>query len=213
MSLKPHLGLLVPVALLAGGCYRAFAAAALIAVAMAVIALAAFGTGPWLAFPGQLYHVATLLETSGDTQKIQSLFGVAHALGLSAARGLWLQAALSLSLAAVVGWTWSRRAVGFELKAATLAAAATLATPYQFAYDLVILTVAQAFLLRHFAGRSVPRADVYLLLLANASIMMFAYIPPFPLGVVGSALVMGIILRHVWAEAATRLQTPLVPKK
>ncbi len=203
LSAKPHLGLLIPVALLAGGYYRTFASAALTVIVLVIVSIAAFGIGPWLAFPGQLSHVASLVETVVKTQKIQSLFGVARGLGLSATHALWLQGALTVSLAALIGWIWSRRNISFDLKAAALAAAVTLATPYQFVYDLVILTVAQAFLLRHLSASRIPIADTCALLLANGFILSFANMPPLPLGVFGSAIVMGIILRHVWEEAAT----------
>ena len=54
LSVKPHLGLLIPVALLAGGYYRAFVSAALTVVALAVVTTVAFGVEPWLALPDQL---------------------------------------------------------------------------------------------------------------------------------------------------------------
>jgi len=203
LSFKPHLGLLIPVALLAGGYYRTFAAAAVTTVMLAALSIAVFGIGPWLALPGELSHTATLLQTASVTQKIQSLFGLSRALGVSASHALWLQAGLTLSLIATTGWIWSCRNISFNLKAAILAAAATLATPYEFAYDLVILTVAQAFLLRHFSGRDVPRTVTYPLILANGLVLMFANLSPVPLGEFGSLIVLGLILREIADEVAS----------
>ena len=196
LSVKPHLGLLIPVALLAGGYYRAFASAALTVVALALVTTVAFGIEPWLALPDQLQRVAMLAKTTTSTTKIQSAFGMARSLGLSADHALWLQGALVAVLAAAIAWLWSRRDVGFDLKAAALAAAITLASPYQFVYDLVILTIAQAFLLRHCARAGTDAVETYGFIVANVLILLFVT-TPVPLGVVASAVVMGLILRRV----------------
>lgn len=200
LSFKPHLGLLIPIALVAGGYYRSIAAAALTVATMVIISIAAFGTASWLAFPNQLHHVASLIATSSDTVKIQTPFGLARGLGLSVGHALWLQAAVSAALVLIIGWLWSRRSISFDLKAAALAAAATLASPYLFVYDLVVLTVAQAFLLRHISRLGITRIDAYGLLLANGLILLFSKLAPVPLGVFGSFMIMALILRHVWIE-------------
>ena len=199
LSVKPHLGLLIPVALLAGGYYRAFASAALTVVALALVTTVAFGVEPWLALPDQLTRVAMLAKTTTSTTKIQSAFGMARSLGLSADHALWLQGALVAVLAAAIAWLWSRRDVGFDLKAAALAAAITLASPYQFVYDLVILTIAQAFLLRHCAKAGADAVETYGLIVANVLVLLFVT-TPVPLGVVASAVVMGLIVRRVWLD-------------
>jgi hypothetical protein len=201
LSIKPHLGILVPVALLAGGYYRAFAAAALTVVTLVIVTSAAFGIEPWLALPEQLQRVAMLAKTTGDTAKIQSVFGMARSLGISADHALWLQGAVVAALVATIAWLWSRRDVSFDLKAAALAAAMTLASPYQFVYDLVILTIAQAFLLRHFAGTRIAATEICAVVVANVLVFLFAT-TSVPLGVVGSAITMGLIMRRVWTERA-----------
>ena len=161
----------------------------------------AFGVEPWFAFPDQLERVAMLAKTTTSTTKIQSAFGMARSLGLSADHALWLQGALVAALVAAIAWLWSRRDVGFDLKAAALAAAITLASPYQFVYDLVILTIAQAFLLRHFAKAGCRCGRDHGLVVANVLVFLFVT-TPVPLGVIASAIVMGLILRRVWMATA-----------
>jgi hypothetical protein len=51
-------------------------------------------------------------------------------------------------LAASLAWLW-RSDAAFELKAAGVATASLLATPYVLDYDLVVLALAIAFLARH----------------------------------------------------------------
>ena len=201
LSIKPHLGILIPVALLAGGYYRAFAAAALTVAALVLVTTAAFGIEPWLALPEQLQRVAMLAKTTGNAAKIQSAFGIALSLGMAPDRALWLQGAVIAALVATIAWLWSRRDVSFDLKAAALAAAMTLASPYQFVYDLVILTIAQAFVLRHFAGTRIEATEICAVVVANVLVFLFAT-TSLPLGVVGSAITMGLILRRVWVERA-----------
>ena len=50
LTYKPHLGLLFPIALAAGGYWRAFFTAALVAMLMAAASWLAFGSEAWLAF-------------------------------------------------------------------------------------------------------------------------------------------------------------------
>jgi arabinofuranan 3-O-arabinosyltransferase len=50
LTYKPHLGLLFPIALMAGGQWRAFATAAIVAALMAAASLLAFGSESWQAF-------------------------------------------------------------------------------------------------------------------------------------------------------------------
>src|SRR6185437_12408148 len=52
LTYKPHLGLLFPIALAAGGYWRAFFIAAAVALLMAVASWLAFGSEAWLAFLG-----------------------------------------------------------------------------------------------------------------------------------------------------------------
>src|SRR6185369_9576702 len=82
-----------------------------------------------------------------------------------------------------------------------------------FVYDLVILTIAQAFLLRHFAKVGVADAvEIRGLALANCLVLLFAK-TPVPLGIIASAIVMALILHRVWIErsatTAEQLGAPL----
>jgi len=54
LSYKPQFGILLPVALIASHQWRAIAGAAAPILLLAGLSIAAFGTGAWAAFPGQL---------------------------------------------------------------------------------------------------------------------------------------------------------------
>jgi hypothetical protein len=90
-----------------------------------------------------------VLEQGGTGwEKIQSIFSAARMWGASVDTAYAVQGALLMSLATTLAWLWHGDAA-FELKAAGLATASLLATPYVLDYDLVVLAVAIAFFARH----------------------------------------------------------------
>ena len=92
------------------------------------------------------------MQTHFDTSKLRSLFGLLQTLGLPVSTSLAAHSLMALAIAGLVIWAW-RSHLAYELKAALLATAAIMASPYVFAYDLVVLCVAQAFLVRHVLAR------------------------------------------------------------
>jgi arabinofuranan 3-O-arabinosyltransferase len=197
MSIKPHLGLLPPIALVAGWYWRSFVSAGMTVVAMVAFSILAFGIEPWLAMPEQLARVMAIVKNPDAPQKLQSVFGIACGLGLPASLGMAAQTLTLLLLVGAVGWTWRRADVPYDLKAALLATAMTLASPYQFVYDLTILTVAQAFLIRHLANsHRITAVEIGALIGANILIFKFAD-AAIPLGVFGCIIVLGLTGYHI----------------
>ena len=100
-------------------------------------------------------------EGRADWSRLQSLFGLVRAHGGSEPLA-WAAAGDRLALARGrrrCVWLWRSRAP-FELKAAALAAGALLATPYVYMYDLVVLAVAVAFLLRFALTRGFAASEI-----------------------------------------------------
>jgi len=152
LSYKPHLGLLFPIALVAGGYWRALFTAGAVALGMAAASWAAFGTDTWHAFFASMGHTSQAFLSDGwaDFSKLQTAFGFARMLGGSEPLAWTVQIAVALATAGAVIALWRSRA-DYDIKAAALAAGAMLATPYLYLYDLVVLAVPLAFLFR--AGR------------------------------------------------------------
>lgn len=147
MSLKPQLGLAIPVALLAAGYWR-------------VILWAAIGTATILAasliWPGVDYWPLFLTATQESVAHMRDSllpammvtgYGLATTLGLDHGPALAVQIALSLAAAGGLGWMWASRS-SFDLKAATLALAVLLVTPYAIYYELVFAIVGLVYLAR-----------------------------------------------------------------
>lgn len=143
---KPQFGVLLPLALAAGGYWRSFIAAAITVCLLAVAVTAAYGWPVWEAFLASTAFTREVVLEQGNTgwHKIQSLFAWVRMWGGSVLLAYALQGALMLGLAAWVWRLWhSDRELPF--KAAGLCFATVLATPYALDYDLMLLAPAVAF--------------------------------------------------------------------
>ncbi len=84
---------------------------------------------------------------------------------------------------AVIVWLVWRSRVRYALKAAALSAAALIATPYAFAYDLAAIAVPVAFLAQDQIDRGLLRGEqTTLLALFAASLVVFAMAGKAPAG-------------------------------
>jgi alpha-1,2-mannosyltransferase len=164
LAYKPQFGVLIPVALLAGGRGNTIGAAAATVAALAAISFATLGSSVWHAFADSMTFTQTVVLEQGDTgwEKIQSVFSAARMWGAGVPTAYAIQIALGLTLAASLAWLWQSNAV-FELKASALATASLLATPYVLDYDLVVLAVAIVFFVRHGMNRGFHDYDISLL--------------------------------------------------
>jgi arabinofuranan 3-O-arabinosyltransferase len=181
LAYKPQFGLLFPVALAAGGYWRAFVWACVAIVVTFALSGAVFGFDIFGAFLNELPQSARALLAEGGVgwNKLQSVYGIMRWLG-NADTVAWIaHAVVAICSAAAIVILWRSRA-GFALKAAGLCAATLLATPYVFAYDFAILGIAYAFLYRArvFDGLEFLLIGAALLLFL-ASALLTAPLAPF----------------------------------
>jgi len=145
---KPHLALLAPVALAAGGHWRAFGAAALGVAAIVGLSVLAFGLAPWHAYLGELAGARAVYETGRiELAGYVTPFGAARMLGLTPTAAYALQLVVSVLVAAIVAWVW-RRDADPARRGAALAAGILLSVPLALLYDLMIAAVAILWLVR-----------------------------------------------------------------
>ncbi len=147
LAYKPQFGLVLPVALLAGGCWRTLAAGAATVASMTAVTVMLFGVATWRAFGDSLAFTRTVVLEQGNTgwEKIQSPFAAARMLGAGIGQAYAVQTAVTLAAFAVVALAWRSRAADPRLKAALAMVASLLTTPYCLDYDLMILGPALAF--------------------------------------------------------------------
>src|SRR5712671_4102824 len=164
LAYKPQFGVLIPIALLAGGRWRSIGAAAATIAALVAISFVTLGGGVWHAFADSMTFTQTaVLEPGGiGWDKIQSAFSAMRMWGAGVHSAYAIQIALALMLAASLAWLWQSNAV-FELKASALATGSLLATPYVLDYDLVVLAVAIVFFVRHGMNRGFHDYEISLL--------------------------------------------------
>lgn len=209
---KPHLGIIIPLALMAGGHWRAIAGAAAAVAALALASLAAFGPDAWTAFAGSLPETRRVTLEEGGTgwYKVASLFAYVRMMGGSLAAASALQAVVTAGAIAGTAWLWWIRAA-FPLRAAALLAGSLLATPYLLDYDLVLLGPAIAFLARHGFAHGFRRWEATLFAfcwfvpLASRHLAFFAGLPAAWFAV--AALFAVAIGRAVGQEHGHRMMT------
>lgn len=156
-SVKPHLGVLLPLALALGGHWRAFAAAAASVLGLAAATLLAWGPEPWAGFLATApQRFAGIAAGAYDFSAMSTVLGALMRAGASPATAWSAQAlAAAAALAAVVWAWWPRRgaAPAVGLQSAVLCAATLLALPLGYLYDLTLLVPAAAWLWRDMAER------------------------------------------------------------
>jgi arabinofuranan 3-O-arabinosyltransferase len=201
LTYKPHFGVLFPLVLAVSGRWRVFASAALATVIMAALSYAAFGPETWQAFINSLSVVSKVaLTQESHFRKMHSVFAVVRALGGGEGLAWTLHGIVMAATALYVCRLWCSR-VPFELKAAALATGALLMTPYLFIYDLVILAVPMAFLVR--LGRTGGFLPGEVAGLAAASLLILIFLGvTAPWGLAATAIVAALVIRRVHAADA-----------
>ena len=191
LTFKPHLGLLIPLALVASKEWRAIASAAGTALLLVGGSILVFGTDAWEAFPRELLaQTGEVLGAGGHAFAdpytgygyIETVYGLVRRLHGSEAAAWLAQAAVSLAAATLVWFVW-RAQTRYALKAATLSAALLLATPYAFAYDFATLAIPVAFLAADQLRFGVlPGEKSTLLALFGLSLIILLSLGSLPLG-------------------------------
>jgi alpha-1,2-mannosyltransferase len=201
---KPHFGLLAPVALLAGGHWRAILAAGVTVAALAGLSFMLFGIEAWSAYLAA-FAGSDAVYSSGriDYAGIVTPFGAARLLGLSAPASYLTQAIVSTTMAVVVAAAW-RNGTSHPVRGATLLAATLLAVPLALLYDRVLLLVAMGWVIRD--GRRdgfLPWEKIALLGVYVASLGEYAIASAWrlPIGPAISAVVLLIAMRRLAKSA------------
>lgn len=148
VTVKPQLGVLAPIALLLDRRWTAIAAAGATALALGAASAFAFGATAWLNFFGSMGWISrTLADSPNVLAVIASPFSTLRLAGVGEASAYALHIAVAVAAALLVAWVWWRP-FAIDLKLACLIAAAALISPFHHDYDLMILAVPFAILVR-----------------------------------------------------------------
>ncbi len=196
LTYKPQFGLLFPLALIADRRWITILVAAATAIGLAALSWLAFGSASWQAFVHWMPITSQVVlgEGHADFDRLQSVFGLIRAHGGGEMLAWTIQAALSVALAVALVMLWRSR-TPFDLKAAALAAGTLVVTPYVYMYDLVVLAVAVAFLLRFALERGFFASEVLGLAAAGALVLSFPYVKT-QVGLAAVAIVLVLVARR-----------------
>lgn len=142
LVVKPHLALLVPFWLAAGGRWRAFSAAAASALGLLALSWLAFGTATIFAYAESWQASAAILR-AGDAKfflKMATLYAQVRIYAGETAAAI-AAAVLALAMVAAVMASWRRLGQDAMATGALMLAATALASPYLFNYDLPFLVL------------------------------------------------------------------------
>lgn len=136
---KPQLGLLVPVALLAGRHGRAFLSAALTAATLLAVSVLWAGLDIWADYLRNLGVLRQIIleDGTGVWHRFVSVFVAARRLGAPVELAYAVQALTGAVALIAVALVWWRKDTPLQVKSAVLLAGTCLATPYLQDYDLV----------------------------------------------------------------------------
>jgi alpha-1,2-mannosyltransferase len=203
---KPHFGLLVPGALLAGRHWTVFTAATCTVAWLVGATIVLFGWQTWDAYLTAFAHsdevyVSGAIEFAG----MITPFGAARLLGFGPWPAYIVQGVAAVVMAVLVALLWRRRdVVSLNLRAATLLSATVLAVPLALLYDKLLVLVAIGWLLREVRERGgflgwekLVLLTVYPLSLVSWAIGVAYHVP---LGPIAACAVLVLCLRRVWRD-------------
>jgi hypothetical protein len=178
-------------------------------VLLAVVSGFAFGIETWHAFIQSLpvASQAALADGRADWAKLQSVFAVVRLMGGGGSLAWAVHFTFAAVIAIVLCALWHSK-ISYELKAAALATGTLLVTPYLFLYDLVVLAVPMAFLVRIGWSSGFLPGELTTIAFASLLVLIFPLVTA-PVGLAAIlvvALLIAIRVRHAASGADGFLQ-------
>jgi hypothetical protein len=159
LTIKPHLGILLPFCMLTSGNCRAIVSAGTTTLALFALTGLFFGFGVWTDFWIHTRPLMTAIMNAPFPQPYQAnaatVFATARSLGATLPLAYLSQGVVTVACIAVTCWIWrpaSRMAHGRRVCLSALLT--LLATPYGYSYDCIAVSVAIVWL--YFNGSRIP---------------------------------------------------------
>lgn len=208
LTVKPQLGLLIPICLLAARNWRAIATAIIVALTLAVTTSALFG---WDVYPLFFERTAPMMRSimeAGFPQSYQTnaitIFVSVRALGASVGLAYAVQA-VAFALCCLACWhLWRLPSDDPPMRVAATCCLALLATPYSYTYDMVPLGFAATMLFLRNGWKFRP---VLFLCWLWPSLAVFVNTNLFPV----TPLVVGLMAWLAWQSLRTKAAPEVRP--
>jgi hypothetical protein len=145
LTIKPQLGLLIPVMLLLTHQWRTIATATLTCGAVIVVSVLIFGANTWIDYVEKVLPVQRGVMEEGTglfLKMLPGVFGLGRLLELEPRVAYLAQLPVSLFALSVTVWLFAKARSDKEAVRLLFIVAVFLATPYAFNYDMTALTPA-----------------------------------------------------------------------
>ena len=186
LTIKPHLGLLLPFALIALGAWRTIASAIVTTLVLVFASALIWGQGIWSGYlgPGATVQTQILLEMKGFfVAMMPTAYVSARLIGATSNAAALIQGLIAMAVIAVTVLAIRRTRDG-ALQLALMTSGTLCISPYILNYDM---TAVSAALILYVASRAPPRAAMryaIMLTMAVPALVMLAnpfWVPVTPL--------------------------------
>jgi hypothetical protein len=199
MVMKPHLAVAVPIALIISQRWTVLMCAGTSALGLLLLSYAIFGWDVWAAFLANAHSSRDTLEQGlVGFNKMQSAFSLVRSLGGGVMQAYIIQGIVAGG--SVYALIWARRQrVAAAMERTLTVLACLLITPFLLHYDVLILAVPLAWMLREWADRGFPPWSKLVLILVFIMPIGFWAYGPMPFGL-PALLLFGAFL--MWSASA-----------
>ena len=173
LVIKPHLALLIPLALAAGGYWWTLAYAALSSAVLIVISAIAFKPGIYVAWWNSLSHYGGwLVNGYWPWDEVASVYGMLRWGGVSFSAAMIAHLLVAAAAAFLVWRSWREQ---WSCRIEVAATATLLASPYLFTYDAILLAAPLGWLWTRAKG-----AAFILWIVAMAPLAATSFVGSYP---------------------------------
>ncbi|UAB90086.1 DUF2029 domain-containing protein [Ruegeria sp. SCSIO 43209] len=149
LTLKPQLGLLIPLALLASGAWKTIISATVTTVVLSVLATLVVGVEYWTEMRNMMgVHFEEIRSSIHLNTVMLSPYSLLASIGVPETLALAMQWTLTVLSGIAVFVAWRSPRVGFDLRVAVLFLGISMSTPYFWFYESGLLAIVALFLLR-----------------------------------------------------------------
>jgi hypothetical protein len=192
LTYKPQFGVLFPPALLISRRWRALASASAGALLLGVGAAVAFGYAAWPSFVAAVLHRHSIMSPDGRVQLwVHSVYGLFYWAGAGALVSSVAQLVLAAVVTSAACAIWARPCP-YSLKAAALCLGSATVIPYLLFYDLCVLSIAVAFLVKDVLARGFLGGERTALLACWIALFLVR----MPIGAIVSLALLALVVRR-----------------
>ena len=210
LALKPHLGLLVPVALALQRRWLTLASAAIAGLAVTGLGLLVFGPKVFGAFLGSLSEVGPYMAAGAyPLHRMTSLYASLLAAGVPNTPALMLHGCIAATLLGLTLWV-SARSKDARLQLGLAMMAGLFVSPYLYDYDLPVFGVGLMLVAPTMVRRLTARRYAGLLLAIALSAMPGMVVDALGIRAsLGGPMMLGCCCAVLWVAASARQQTSM----